>query len=209
MKLLSHIKAVSRLAFPAALLGALSLPSWALIEYSDSQRETIVEMIEQLEERHYAKLKYDDTLSSQHLDSYIDSLDRGKMFFLAADLAEFEKYRTVMDDQLSKGSLDAGFVIFNRFHQRLEQRMETILSTLPDAVTRFDFTIDESYLLDLDDRVWAKTEAELDDSWRKQLKSQVLSLKLADKPEDEIVPTLEKRYRNQLKRVQQVLYSVC
>ena len=203
MNVISHIKAVSRLAFPAILLGALSLPSWALIEYSDSQRETVVEMIEQLEERHYAKLKYDDTLSSQHLDSYIDSLDRGKMFFLASDLAEFEKYRTVMDDQLNEGTLDAGFVIFNRFHQRLEQRMETILSTLPEAVAGFDFTIDESYLLDLDDRAWATTEAELDDRWRKQLKNQVLSLKLADKPEDEIVPTLEKRYRNQLKRVQQ------
>ena len=203
MKLISHIKAASRLVFPVALLGALSLPSWALIEYSDSQRETVVEMIEQLEERHYAKLRYDDALSSQHLDSYIDSLDRGKMFFLASDLAEFEKYRTVMDDQLNEGTLDAGFVIFNRFHQRLEQRMETILSTLPEAVAGFDFTIDESYLLDLDDRAWATTEAELDDRWRKQLKNQVLSLKLADKPEDEIVPTLEKRYRNQLKRVQQ------
>ena len=203
MKLISHIKAASRLVFPVALLSALSLPSWALIEYSDSQRETVVEMIEQLEERHYAKLRYDDALSSQHLDSYIDSLDRGKMFFLASDLAEFEKYRTVMDDQLNEGTLDAGFVIFNRFHQRLEQRMETILSTLPEAVAGFDFTIDESYLLDLDDRAWATTEAELDDRWRKQLKNQVLSLKLADKPEDEIVPTLEKRYRNQLKRVQQ------
>jgi len=203
LNVLSHIKAVSRLAFPVALLGALSFPSWALIEYSDSQRETIVEMIEQLEERHYAKLKYDDTLSSQHLDSYIDSLDRGKMFFIASDLAEFEQYRTVMDDQLGKGKLDAGFVIFNRFHQRLERRIERILETLPEAVAGFDFTLDESYLLDVEDRAWASTEAELDDRWRKQLKNQVLSLKLADKPVDEIVPTLEKRYRNQLKRVQQ------
>jgi len=203
LNVLSHIKAITRLALPAALLGALSLPSWALIEYSDSQRETIVEMIEQLEERHYSKLEYDDTLSSQHLDSYIDSLDRGKMFFTAADLAEFEQYRTVMDEQLAEGKLDAGFVIFNRFQQRLQARLEILLADLPEAVATMDFTIDESYPLDVEDREWAKSNAELDDRWRKQLKNQVLGLRLADKDADEIAPTLEKRYKNQLKRVKQ------
>ncbi len=203
MNALSHIKAIIRLALPAALLGVLSLPSWALIEYSDSQRETIVEMIERLEERHYSKLEYDDTLSSQHLDSYIDSLDRGKMFFTAADLAEFEQYRTVMDEQLAEGKLDAGFDIFNRFQQRLQARLESLLTNLPEAVAAMDFTIDESYPLDVEEREWAKSEAELDDRWRKTLKNQVLGLKLADKAADEIVPTLEKRYKNQLKRVRQ------
>ena len=163
----------------------------------------MVEMIDQLEERHYAKLEYDDTLSSQHLDSYIDSLDRGKMYFTAADLAEFEQYRTVMDDQLPEGKLDAGFAIFNRYHQRLQARLENILATLPASVAAMDFSVDESYLLDLEDRGWAKTDAELDDRWRKQLKNQVLSLKLADKEQDEIAPTLEKRFKNQLKRVEQ------
>ena len=163
----------------------------------------MVEMIDQLEERHYAKLEYDDTLSSQHLDSYIDSLDRGKMYFTAADLAEFEQYRTVMDDQLPEGKLDAGFAIFNRYHQRLQARLENILATLPASVAAMDFSVDESYLLDLEDRDWATTDAELDDRWRKQLKNQVLSLKLADKEQDEIVPTLEKRFKNQLKRVEQ------
>jgi carboxyl-terminal processing protease len=200
---LSHIKAATRLVFPAVLLGALSLPSWGLIEYSDGQRQTMVELIDQLEERHYAKLEYDDSLSSQHLDSYIDSLDRGKMYFTAADVAEFEQYRTVMDDQLPEGKLDAGFAIFNRYHQRLQARLESVLETLPETVSAMDFDIDESYLLDVEDRDWATSDAELDDRWRKQLKNQVLSLKLSDKAQDEIAPTLEKRFKNQLKRVEQ------
>jgi len=203
LNVLSHIKVALRLALTATLLGALSLPSWALIEYSDSQRQTIVEMIDQLEERHYTKFEYDDALSSQHLDSYIDSLDRGKMFFTAADLAEFEQFRTVMDNQLAEGKLDAGFVIFNRFQTRLQARLESVLKTLPEAVAAMDFTIDESYPLDVEDREWAKSDVELDDRWRKQLKNQVLGLKLTDKDADEIAPTLKKRYKNQLKRVQQ------
>jgi carboxyl-terminal processing protease len=50
---------------------------------------------------------------------------------------------------------------------------------------------------------WARDRKELDDRWRKQLKNQVLALRLADKPEEEIVPTLEKRYQAQLQNAQQ------
>ncbi|NCF18388.1 MAG: peptidase S41 [Haliea sp.] len=163
----------------------------------------MVELIEQLEERHYAKLQYDDDFSSQHLDAYIDTLDGGKMYFLASDLEEFEQFRTVMDDQLPKGNLDAGFFIFNRFQERLEARLEDVLAKLPETVGAMDFDVDESYQLDVEEREWATTTEELDNRWRKQLKNQVLSLKLADKPEEDLVTTLEKRYRNQLKRVQQ------
>ena len=124
MNLTNKMKKGALLGLPALLLCSLSLPGWALIEATDSERETIVEMIDQLEQRHYAKHPYDDGMSSTHLDSYIESLDRGKMFFTAADIAEFEKYRTVMDDQLHEGNLEAGFVIFNRFQQRLEERIE-------------------------------------------------------------------------------------
>ncbi len=185
------------------LLTVTALPGWGLIEYSDEQRETIVEMIEQLEERHYAKLKYDDALSSQHLDNYIDSLDGGKMFFTASDLAEFEKYRSVLDDQSHDGQLEAGYAIFNRFQQRLEARLEKVLANLGETVAEMDFTIDEEYVLSGEDRDWATSDAVLDDRWRKHLKNQVLSLRLAEKESEEIAPTLEKRYQNQLKRVQQ------
>ena len=168
MNIYSSIQAISRLALPVLLIGSISLPSWGLIEYSEGQQQTMVELIDKLEERHYAKLKYDDTLSSQHLDSYIDSLDPSKMFFTAADIAEFERYRTVMDDQLPEGKLDAGYSIFNRFHQRLETRMEKTLANLPDTIKGLDFTVDESFELDVENRKWAKTEAELDDRWRRQ-----------------------------------------
>ena len=203
MYLSKKLKQSAALALPALLLCTLSTPIWALIESSDSQRETMVEMIDQLEQRHYAKHRYDDELSSAHLDSYIESLDRAKMFFTAADLAEFEKYRTAMDEQLHEGNLEAGFLIFNRFHQRLEGRLESIVETLPNQVESMDFTVDESFPLELDEWEWATTPEELDDRWRRRLKNEVLSLKLADKPLEEIAPTLEKRYKSQLKRVRQ------
>ena len=190
-------------ALVALLLSTLSLPTWALIEPSDTQRETMVEMIEQLEERHYAKHRYDDDLSSSHLDSYIDSLDGSKMFFTEADIADFEQYRTVMDDQLHEGNLEAGYMIFNRFQDRLVARMEAVVNSLPDTVAAMDFEVDESFPLEVENLAWAKNQKELDDRWRKRLKNEVLSLKLAEKEADEIAPTLSKRYASQLKRVQQ------
>ena len=187
----------------ALLLYCLSLSTWAAIEPSEGESATMVELIDQLEERHYAKHSYDDAMSSAHLDSYIESLDGGKMFFTTADLADFEKYRTAMDEQLHEGNLEAGFYIFNRFQERLQSRMQSMVDTLPQQVAAMDFTVNESYPLDIDEWEWAATEAELDDRWRKRLKNEVLSLKLAKKPADEITPTLLKRYTNQLKRLDQ------
>ena len=187
----------------ALLFTLASLSSWAVISYSDEQSETIIEMIEQLENRHYAKLEYNDELSSQHLDGYIDSLDGAKMFFTASDVKEFEKYRKQLDNDAHKGNLDAGYQIFSRFQSRLEDRLESLVENLETDIEAMDFTIDESYPLDIEDRAWAANTKELDERWRKTIKNQVLSLKLADKDEEEIAPTLVKRYTNQLNRVKQ------
>jgi carboxyl-terminal processing protease len=185
------------------IFGSFTLPSAAAIEYTDIQRETVVELVEQLEERHYSKQAYTDELSSQHLDAYIDSLDGSKMFLTAADIKEFQQYRTVMDDQLPEGNLDAGFAIFNRFQERLRTRLESINENLPEIIAAMDFTVDEYYELDTDDRDWAAAQPELDERWRKHLKNQVLSLRLAEKSAEEIPETLNRRYTNQLKRVEQ------
>jgi len=187
----------------AFIFGSFTLPSAAAIEYTDIQRETVVELVEQLEERHYSKQAYTDELSSQHLDAYIDSLDGSKMFLTAADIKEFQQYRTVMDDQLPEGNLDAGFAIFNRFQERLRTRLESINENLPEIIAAMDFTVDEYYELDTDDRDWAAAQPELDERWRKHLKNQVLSLRLAEKSAEEIPETLNRRYTNQLKRVEQ------
>ncbi len=89
LSLTPHNADVGRLAslVAAGWLVLWASAGWAGIDYTDNQRETIVEMVEQLENRHYAKLEYDDSLSSEHLDNYIESLDGGKMFFLASDVS--------------------------------------------------------------------------------------------------------------------------
>lgn len=189
------------LSFAAVL--AWSTPGQALIEYTAAQEETAAELVEQLEQRHYAKLEYTDELSSQHLDNYLDSLDGGRLFFTAAEVASFDRYRYEMDDTLPKGDLDAAFEIFNSFHQKMIARLEGLVEQLPTMVDAMRFDVDERYQLDPDTIDWAKDDAELDERWRLHIKNQVLNLRLADKPADDIVETLERRYKNQLTRVSQ------
>ena len=55
-----------------------------------------------LDNNHYRRIKFGDSLSSVVFDKYFTELDNGKIYFLASDIASFEKYRTQLDD-LTRG----------------------------------------------------------------------------------------------------------
>ncbi len=194
----------------AILVALLITPALALtpehvakLEPERIQSETLQQLIGTLEERHYEGHAYNDALSSQHLDAYIDSLDPQKMFFTREDVEGFQTWRTQLDDLGRSGDLTPAFTIFNRYQSNLEKRLEQVLEKLPEMVAGFDYTVEEYLPLDAKDLPWAENTEELGDRWRKRVKNQALSLKLAEKAEDEIAPTLERRYRNQLNRVSQ------
>jgi len=186
-----------------------SLPGWALIEAEPQLGETASELVEKLESRHYSKRKFDDEMSSQLLDSYLRSLDPTHSFLYQSDIEEFESYRFQLDDQFAKGDIEAGFIIFNRYQERIEKRLEKLIADLPQTVAAMDFTVDESLSLEPEKRTWPKSEQDADERWRKQLKNAALSLKLAGKTPEEILPVLEKRYQNQLHRISQYNAQDC
>jgi carboxyl-terminal processing protease len=79
--------------------------------------------------------------------------------------------------------------------------MDYVLTKLVNQ--EYDYSIEEYYETDRDKEHWVKTRAELDDIWRKMIKSQALSLKLAGKKPEEIKETLKKRYERSAKSVTQ------
>jgi carboxyl-terminal processing protease len=153
-----------------------------------------------LKQYHYNHQEISDGVSSEMLDLYIQNLDRQRLYFIASDIAEFEKYRHSFDDKLNSGQLDVGFLIFNTFKLRVEQRMQYALNRVEAP---FDFSVDEYYQVDREKAPWAKTTEELDDIWRKKVKHEALNLKLAGKDDTGISKTLGDRYRAINKRVQQ------
>lgn len=163
--------------------------------------ETALELLEQLESKHYASIEIDDNFSSVVFDKYLDALDGSKLYLLADDVQQIARYRYTLDNSLAQGNVEPGFEIYNLYHRRVIERLIYAIERIESAVPTMDFTLDEYLQLDREDAPFASTTAELDEIWRKRLKNSVLSLRLTGDTEEEIVEKLSKRYRNQLSQV--------
>ena len=149
----------------------------------------------------YQHTVLDDKLSSQIFDNYLKALDGEKSFFLQADVDHFAFARTKLDDAILSEDLSVPFAIFNLFQQRVAERFKYARTLLKKG---FDFNIKESYQFSRKNAPWPKSEAELNDLWRKRVKSDWLRLKLAGKDDKSIVETLDKRYGNSLESLSKV-----
>lgn len=154
-----------------------------------------------LTQYHYTHPALNDSASSELLDGYVQTLDYNRLYFLAADVKAFEKYRFVLDDSLNKGNVGPAFTIFNLFKHRSETRFAYVNKLLEKE---FDYNVNESFQPDREHVAWAARSEELDDLWRKRLKGEALDLKLAGKAWPEIASTLNKRYENFRKRIEQL-----
>ncbi len=170
---------------------------------ASAQSDTLKEIIEVIEDRHYASRRYDDGLSAQHFTAYLDALDPQRMFFDADDIDLFSQWRLALDNAGRAGDLAPAFTMFNKYHDELKDRLTGILSTLPETIESFDYEVEEYLDIDRSALPWAQNDAELDERWRKRIKNQALSLLLAEKAPEEIPETLERRYQSQLKRLGQ------
>jgi len=144
---------------------------------------------------HYRKTKLNDSLSAAIFDKYIDAIDHGKLYYLASDLADFEQYKNSFDDYLQKRELDVPFQMYNVFRKRYKERSEYIQTLLKESKP-FDFNQDESMNTDREKAAWAKNTDELNDTWRKYLKSEALDLKLSGKADTAVISTLRDRYKS-------------
>jgi len=150
---------------------------------------------------HYKDTRLDDELSSEIFDGYFELLDPNRVYFLAADVATFERYRNGLDDALRHSDLLPAYEIFNVYVDRVRQRANYSRSRVQQP---FDFTIDEFYPFDREDAPWVQTAAELNELWRLRVKNDYLRLKLTDKEDAAIIETLTERYDNMERRINEL-----
>jgi carboxyl-terminal processing protease len=153
------------------------------------------------EHSHYSQVRIDDDVSSQVLDAYIEAMDGNRHYFTASDIAEFEAYRSELDDAVKRGELEPVFRMYDRYTQRTRERIEHAIALLEAEP---DFTVDERYVFDRTELPWAADSAELDEIWRKRVKNDALSLMMTGKSWEDTSDLLRKRYERVLKRVDQV-----
>ncbi len=195
---------MTRLAlFFSYLLFSVSLQAdYTALKASPTQSKTAIEIIDRLSSDHFRKLDFNDQLSSNLLNNYVESLDPAKSYFTRDDIKYFSTWSGLLDDQLKRGSLDAGFAIYNLYAERAVNRWNSNIALLESGFV-FDYKRDESLSLDTENIDWMATRQQLDDYWRKRIKDSLLRLILNDKDEDSARTLLVKRYKNLINRLQQ------
>jgi carboxyl-terminal processing protease len=150
--------------------------------------------------QHYKRFSFNDALSEQIFDRYVESLDFSKSIFLQSDIARFEANKKQFDDALMSGKLDFAYDLFNLSLQRRFERFQYAISLLDKEMT---FDEQDAFYYDREEAEFAKTQDELNEYWRQRVKSDALRLKLTGKTWPEIKELLTKRYNNALKRLSQ------
>lgn len=171
------------------------------VESQEVHGKTAVELLQELQTKHYSSVEIDDNFSATVFDSYLDSLDGAHLYFMRNDINQLSAYRYTLDDSLKGGSVDPGFEIYNRYYKRVLERLVYAIQKVENDIPTMDFSVDETILIDREEAPYAMSEAELDEIWRKRIKNSVLSLRLTGDTDEEIAEKLGKRYRNQLSQV--------
>ena len=148
---------------------------------------------------HYRDLTLSDSISSVIFDDYFMSLDPNKAYFYASDIDKFEDLRYSLDDQILSGDLTFAYNVFTIYRERVLSQITYVFELLD---TEFDFSKEEEYVFDRTEEDWPKTKSEQDELWRKIIKNQALSYKLAGRDWKDISGSLKKRY----KRIQKAIY---
>lgn len=154
-----------------------------------------------LRKNHYKNFNLDNSLSDKILDAYVETLDGGRSYFYQQDIDDFQVFRFKLDDALNGAELKPPFQMFQLYQTRVDERVAHALRLLN---SKFDFTVDEELVIDRSNHSWAVNNKELNEIWRKRVKNDVLTLKLAGKQPDEIKETLTRRYKGIAKRSRQV-----
>ena len=149
----------------------------------------------------YRPRALDDALSQDVLKRYLETLDPGKVFLTAQDVAAFGKYATQLDDAIKSGQVDPAWAIFALYRQRVGERIGYARGLLKG---NFDFSGNERYAYDREDAPWAPNSAAVEALWKQSVKNDWLRLKLAGKQPEEIRKTLDKRYANLLDSINEL-----
>ena len=153
---------------------------------------------ELLSRYHYKSTRLDTTMSAKIFDHYLKLLDPEKLYLSQGDVDQLARFRPMLDQAIIKEDLSIPFAIFNLYAQRASERYAYARTLLKDG---FDFLQKESYRYSREKEPWLKSEAEMQDLWRKRVKNDWLRLKIAGSDDQHITAILDKRYENAQKRI--------
>ncbi len=131
-------------------------------------------VLHMLQTHHYSRLDFDDALSEQMLNNYLDLLDFRHVYFTQEDVDGFKsKYSTTLDDHILLRNISPGQEIYDVYVQRVKERVEFARKFLKE--TDFTFQSDATVELKRDKAPWPANIEESDTLWRLLVEENVLS----------------------------------
>ncbi len=150
-----------------------------------SKYERIMKSIgDMLSEGHYSPKDINDEFSRKVFKKFMSELDANKNILLQSDIDQLRKYETRVDDELKGAPVEFFLAAGKIFNKRMEEASLLYKEILDKP---FDFTTDETIVLDDEKIDFPKTLAERKEMWRKRLKYMAL---------DRYAESLETREKN-------------
>lgn len=192
------------IAVGAVFLGLLA-PGWVSAQPVPGKHDRVVaQMIcEILEQGHVTRPTIGDEVSKRLFHRFLKDLDPGKVYFLKSDFNEFKRYETELDNMLLKGDVSFAYKVYDRFVQRVDERLK-LIDELVDA--KHDFTVKEYLETDPAKLEYLDDGPELRDRWRRRIKFDLLLQRIGAKPvpEAEARQKIHDRYHSFAKRMKKL-----
>lgn len=173
-KFFAFMKSTKGLVLLAVLLVGISVVAFTKNNKNvtdNPKQKLLTTVVDLIEKQHYAPQTIDDNFSKKIFNKYFDELDGDRILFTEGDINSLKKYETTLDNEMHGDGFDfipALNVIYNKRTDEVIAQQKEILSKA------FNFTVDETYIVDADKLPFAKTEAEKKDRLRKKLKLMTL-----------------------------------
>ena len=196
----------------AILLLSISIEAKINIPASAEKQELCQEIYKKMTNEHFFNDKDLGSINSEIFDALLDQLDSQKIYFTESEIKSYKRKFSKFDSpigyqknylkpSLCSIDLKSNFAFINLYFNRLIEATNYQLKEV--AKQNFDFTKDEFIIIDDDQKKWQQSKLELQKIWRRLAKNDVLTSMLAEKETEEAIETIEKRYKNRLRRISQ------
>jgi len=186
-------KFLTILVFPIltfALLG--SSLSAREFDYNQAMKKETQTVVFMLENYHYSQKFVSNGQAQELIENFMEDLDYNHVFFLDSDREEMvEKHAPQLERRLRRGDLTAAFDIYNRYEERVLDRIRWVDARLEQP---FDFTQESEYVVDREEFPWPSSTEEMNQLWNDRMKYELLFDLLNDKTNEEAIEAVQKRY---------------
>ena len=201
-------------AFSLIVIFLLSIGIEAKIDIpvSEEKLELCQEIFQKIANEHFFNNKDLKSINSEIFDTLVDRLDSQKIYFTKNEINSIRRKFSRFDNPISfqkkyvksqpcSIDLKTQFTFITLYFNRLIEATNFQLNEVNKK--KFDFTKEDFIIIDNEQKKWLRNKFELRKTWRRIAKNDVLTSMLAEKDVDEATETIEKRYKNRLRRISQ------